>query len=122
MAILWHGRYAKLFEAANEEIGRRAGLSYADFRDARLRAPIVQFHVDYFASPVLGEEVTTTGRMFWNDGARMDIEYEVHKQSGELAAAGCTVQMFVTETGEPLLASPPLLDACRARWRAGEFT
>jgi len=121
MAILWHGRYAVYFEQANEEIGRRCGMTYRDFLAAGLRAPVVQLHVDYFASAVLGEEVAIVGRFIWNDGARMDIEYELYKEDGTLAAAGYTVQMFVTEAGEALLASPPLLDRCRERWRAGEL-
>ena len=121
MGVLWHGRYAKLLEAANEEIGRRCGLGYEDFRRARLAAPIVQLHVDYFAPLMLGEEASITGRLLWSEGARIDIEYEIHKASGELAATGYTVQMFVDEEGVPLLAPPPIQEACRRRWIAGEF-
>jgi acyl-CoA thioester hydrolase len=121
MAVLWHGRYAQMFEQANEEIGRRCGLSYADFQKARLVAPVVQFHVDYFAPVALGEVVTITGRMMWSDGARMDIEYEIRKEDGTLAAMGYTVQMFVGEDRMPLLAAPEILETCRRRWRAGEW-
>ena len=122
LGILWHGRYASYFEDANEELGRRVGLSYADFRDAGVRAPIVQFHVDYFASPELGEEVSIIGRMVWNDGARMDIVYEIRKEDGSLAAAGYTVQMLVSGEGETLVVTPPLLERCRDRWKRGEFS
>jgi acyl-CoA thioester hydrolase len=121
MAILWHGRYAQLFEQANEELGRVCGMSYPDFKRERLMAPIVQLHVDYFAPVTLGEEVTIIGKMIWSDGARSNIEYEIRKGTGPLAAAGYTVQMFVDETGTPLMASPPLLETCRRRWQAGEF-
>ena len=121
MAILWHGRYANLFEQANEELGRACGLSYADFRREQLMAPIVQFHVDYFAPVVLGENVAIIGKMIWNDAARIDIEYEIQKEAGALAAAGYTVQMFVDPSGTPLMASPSLLEICQKRWRAGEF-
>ena len=121
MGVLWHGRYAHLFEQANEELGRRCGLSYQDFREARLMAPIVQFHVDYFAPIVLAEVVTIIGRMMWSEGARMDIEYEIRKEDGTLAATGYTVQMFVGADGVPLMALPALLENCRKRWRAGEW-
>ena len=121
MGVLWHGRYAKLLEDANEELGRRCGMTYAEFYRERLKAPIVQFHVDYFASPMLGEEITTTGRLIWSEGARMNIEYEIHKENGQLAAAGYTVQMFIGEDNQPLLACPPLQEKCRKRWLAGEF-
>jgi acyl-CoA thioester hydrolase len=121
MAVLWHGRYARLFEQASEELGRACGLGYADFHRERLQAPIVQLHLDYFAPITLGEEVTIVAKMVWSDSARINTEFEVHKESGVLAAAGYTVQMLIDATGMPLLASPPLLENCRARWRGGEF-
>jgi len=121
MAVLWHGRYANLFEQANEEFGRYCGLGYADFKRERLLAPIVQLHVDYFAPIVLGEQVSIIGKMIWHESARIDIEYEIHKQDGTLAATGYTVQMFVDSAGVPLMASPAMLETCRKRWRAGEF-
>jgi len=121
MAVTWHGRYAQFFEQANEELGRSYGLGYADFHRERLQAPIVQLHVDYFAPTVLGEEVGIVGKLIWSEGARINMEYEIFKQSGVLAASGFTVQMFVDASGEVLLASPPLLERCRKRWSAGEF-
>jgi len=121
MAILWHGRYAKLFEQANEEIGRLVDMSYPDFQRDRILAPIVQLHVDYFSPCKLGELVTIIGKMVWSEGARMDIEYEIRHEAGPLAATGYTVQMFVDESGQPLLASPAMQERCRKRWLAGEF-
>ncbi|MFW6044369.1 MAG: acyl-CoA thioesterase [Planctomycetota bacterium] len=121
MGILWHGRYASYFELANEKLGRRCGMSYEDFRREDLRAPMVQFHVDYFASPVLAETVTICAQLIWNEGARLNVEYKVVKENGTLAASGYTVQMFVTAEGEPLLTSPELLLNCREKWEQGEI-
>ena len=61
------------------------------------------------------------GRMIWHESARMNIEYEIFREAGELAATGYTVQMFVDLSGGALMASPPLLEMCQKRWRAGEF-
>ena len=121
MAVLWHGRYANLFEQASEELGRACGLGYADFHRERLGAPIVQLHVDYFALIVLGEQVVIAAKMLWSDSARINTEFEIRRESGVQAAAGYTVQMLIDESGKPLLASPPLLETCRRRWRGGEF-
>jgi acyl-CoA thioester hydrolase len=121
MGILWHGRYANLFEQANEEIGRLCAMTYGDFHREKLMAPIVQFHVDYFLPVLLGEEVGIVGRMIWSEGARLNIEYEIRKETGALAASGYTVQMFVDEGGMPLIASPGIQEECRKRWLGGEF-
>lgn len=121
MAIVWHGRYAELFEQGNEELGRLIGMDYPDFFREKVKAPIVQLHIDYFASLMLGELAKITAKMIWCDGARSNIEYQIHKETGVLAASGYTVQMFIDEAGTPLMAPPPLLERCRQRWSAGEF-
>jgi len=121
MAVVWHGHFARLFEQANEELCRRCGMTYADFHRHRVAAPIVQLHVDYFSPVRLGEQIEIAGKLIWSEAARMNIEYEIRKENGELAAAGYTVQMFVGEDGKPLLTGPELYDNCRKRWLTGEF-
>ncbi len=120
MGILWHGRYAKLFEKANEALGQLCDMTYADYYRDKIKSPIVQLHVDYFSPAKLSEEVTIIGKFIWCDGARLNIEYEVRSEDHRLIATGYTVQMFIDEEGIPLMASPAMLDRCRARWAAGE--
>ena len=123
MGIAWHGRYASYFEAAWSELARRCDMSFQSFADAKLQAPIVQLHVDYHRPLRLDECFTVEARGIWCEGARMNTEYVVESSTGEVAATGYTVQMFIhAETGRPCLVSPPLLEACRTRWRAGELS
>ena len=64
-----------------------------------------------------------TARLFWNEAARLDLEYAARGQDGRLAASGYTVHMFTCgRTGEPLLVAPELLRRCWDRWRAGAGT
>ncbi|OQW96448.1 MAG: hypothetical protein BWK77_04635 [Verrucomicrobia bacterium A1] len=122
MRIVWHGRYAVYFEDASAELRRQCGLSYKDFFDANLQAPIVQLHIEYVRPLQLDEEFEVRASMIWTEAARLNTEYEVVRSDGALAAAGFTVQLFTDPaTGEACIATPPLLDRCRRRWRAGEF-
>lgn len=122
MAIMWHGRYPLVFEEAAEELGRRCGLSYADYYEAGLRGPIVSLHVDYFQSLFLAEEYTVRATLCWSEGARINTEFHIFKQDGTLATAAYTVQLFTDHlTGEPCLTAPAMLERCRQRWLAGEF-
>lgn len=122
MAIVWHGRYSTFFEEASAELGRIAGLSYQDFYDAGLRAPILEFHIDYYHPLRLDEEFTVRASLIWHEGARINTEYQLVKCDGSLAACGYTVQLLVdARTGEPYYVSPPLLVRCRERWKAGAF-
>jgi acyl-CoA thioester hydrolase len=122
MGIAWHGRYLMFFEDASTKLGRRCGLSYADFYNANLRAPIVQLHIDFFHPLLLDEEFTVTASLIWNEGARLNTEYSIIKNDLSTAATGYTVQMFTDgASGEVLIASPELLERCRNRWKSGEF-
>jgi len=121
MAVVWHGRYSQYFEEAYAELTRSCGISYHDLYMAELRAPVVQFHFDYFASLMLEEEFVVKARLVWCEGARMNVEYEITKINGAIAARGYTVQMFTGSDGVPLLTVPPLIETLRKRWQKGEF-
>lgn len=122
MSVVWHGNYAKYFEEAAAELGRRCGLSYQAYERAKILAPIVQFHTDYHQPLVLDELFTVSASFIWSEGARLHTEYKISRENGAAAVTGYTVQMFVSAvTREPLLVSPPLLEDCRKRWQAGEF-
>jgi acyl-CoA thioester hydrolase len=122
MAVMWHGRYPLLFEEASEALGRRCGLSYADFFAAGLRGPIVSLHIDYYQSLFLDDEYTVRASLIWSEGARLNTEFHIFKQDGSLATSGYTIQLFTDHlSGEPCLVSPEMLERCRRRWLAGEF-
>lgn len=122
MAVVWHGHYAVLFEEASTELRRRCGLGYGDFFAAGIRAPIAQLHVDYHQPLFLDELATVKASMIWTEAARLNIEYEITREDGTLAATGYTVQLFAeAESGLPCFTMPPLLAACQARWRNGEL-
>ncbi len=122
MGIVWHGRYPLYFEEGSEELGRLCGLSYKDFYEAGLRAPIVKLHIDYFKPLRLAEEFTVRTALIWNDGSRLNTEYYLVKNNGTIATSGYTVQLLVdAASGEVRLVPPELLERCRRRWRAGEF-
>ncbi|HAR45740.1 MAG: hypothetical protein A2X56_08460 [Nitrospirae bacterium GWC2_57_13] len=122
MAIVWHGRYATFFEEASAELGRKVGLSYRDFFESGLRAPIVEFHIDYLQPLYLDEEFIVRALLIWHEGARINTEYHIVKQDGTRAAGGYTVQLLVdAATGDPCYVTPDLLATCRDRWKAGAF-
>jgi acyl-CoA thioester hydrolase len=122
MGVVWFGRYAVFFEEGAAELGRVCGLSYADFYRDGLRAPMAEYHVDYLRPLLLDEEFTIICTLVWDEGARMNTEYELIKADGTTAARAHTVQLFTRESDNQVcLVTPPLLERCRRRWRAGEF-
>lgn len=121
MAIMWHGNYARLFEEASTELRRRVGLSYENFFEAKLRAPIVQLHADYHQPLVLDELAVIEADLIWSDAARLNVEYKVFKEDGSLAVTGFTVQLFTDADGTPCWIMPDLMAESQRRWKTGEF-
>ncbi|MCX5714390.1 MAG: acyl-CoA thioesterase [Candidatus Omnitrophica bacterium] len=122
MGIVWYGRYPLYFEEASQELGRRCGLSFNDFYQASLRAPIVQFHIDYHLPLRLDEEFTSRAIAPWCEGAKLLTEYEIKNTEGAIVATAYTVQMFIDSRSEEVyIATPQLLEKMRQRWLAGEF-
>ena len=122
LGIVWHGRYPAYFEEGSEELGRQCGLSYKDFYEAELRAPIVKLHIDYYQPLRLAEEFTIHTALVWDDSSRINTEYCLLKNDGSIATSGYTIQLLTNAvTGEVCIISPLLLERCREKWRAGEF-
>ena len=122
IGIVWHGRYPVYFEEGSAELGRRFGLAFKDYYKANLRAPVVQFHIDYFKPLVLDEEFIVQASLVWCEGARLNTEYAIIKEDESIASAGFTVQMLIDAgSNEICIASPLLLEECRNKWKSGKF-
>ena len=121
MAILWHGNYARLFEMASTDLRRNIGLSYEDFFEAQVRAPIVKLHVDYHKPLVLDELARIQADLIWSDAARLNIEYTIFKADHSIASTGYTVQLFTDAAGVPFWIMPDMLVRTQQRWKTGEF-
>ncbi len=122
MGIVWFGRYPLFFEEGAAELGRRCGLSYQDYIQAGLMAPVASYHVDYLVPLYLDETFSIVTSMIWTDGARLNTEYELVKPDGTTAARAYTVQVFISATDRRVcLVMPPLLENCRVRWKTGEY-
>jgi acyl-CoA thioester hydrolase len=123
MGIVWFGRYPLFFEVAAEELGLRCGLSYADFFAAGLRGPIVKLDIDYLRPMRLGDEVKVTARLLWDEAAKLITEFAIELPDGTVAATGYTIQIFTeADSMDPLWVSPPMLEKCHERWKAGDFS
>jgi acyl-CoA thioester hydrolase len=121
LGIVWHGRYAGYLEDGREEIGRRYGLSYVEFKEAELVLPIRTLHVDYLAPLRYLETFTVETTLHWHEAARLNMEYKIYNQNGELTTRGYSVQMMVDLAGGLLLEAPLFYRDFQRRWQAGEI-
>ena len=122
LGIVWHGHYPVYFERAVTELGHKIGLSVTNLKDANLATPLAQLHIDYKIPLYLDEEVTTTAKLHWSDGAMLQYEVYITNSQGQIACTGHIIQMFIDlTTREPLWLSPELWETCKKNWKAGAY-
>jgi len=110
LQIVWHGHYVNYFEEARRAFGRRYGIDYTAFIEQAIAVPVVQLKLDYFAPARLADTLEIKARLLKSDAAKLCFEYEIRRQGeSALLAAGSTVQVFTTVSGELLLTWPPYI-------------
>ncbi len=122
LAIGWHGHALRLFELAQTELMDKIGLTYQRYQEVGIGAPMATAHADYLLPTMLDDILEITAILHWHEGARLNIEYRVVNERGELCITGYTVQMlFDYATHEPFFFAPPILAEMQERWKRGEF-
>ncbi|MEW5773276.1 MAG: acyl-CoA thioesterase [Thermodesulfobacteriota bacterium] len=122
LAIVWHGRYASYFEDAREALGSAHGVGYLDFYRRRIATPIRVMHADYLSPLRYPARFTVQALLHYTEAARMNYEFVIRDEAGNVATTGYTVQVFVDESQNLLVTCPDFyLDFLR-RWREGELS
>ena len=121
LRIVWHGRYVSFLDDGRVACADKYGLSYQQFIDAEIPAPIVQMHIDYMAPVFFDEVISIETIMHWCDALRFNYEYKILGPDGRLAARAYTVQLMTDLEGRILLVAPDWIEDFRDRWRRGEL-
>ncbi len=121
LSIVWHGRYPSYFEDGRVALGDKYGLGYMDFYHHKVIAPIKQMHIDYRLPLSFGEPFTIEAIHHWSDAARLNHEFILRNQAGEITTSGYSVQLLMDTEQNVLLLPPPFYEEFRQRWQAGEM-
>ena len=118
LQIVWHGHYVNYFEEGRRAFGRRHGIDYPAFIERRIAIPVILLEVKYQAPARLDDRLAVTARLLKSESARLDFEYEIHREAdGLLLATGSTSQVFTTPAGELILTWPPFMLERLEMWK-----
>lgn len=121
LGIVWHGRYPSYFEDGREDLGNRFGIGYLDMKANNLAAPIKQMHMDYVQPLRFGDTAHVETLLHYNEAARLNYEFIIRNNAGEITTTGYTVQLFVDGDGELMMFPPDFYAEFLNRWKAGEL-
>lgn len=117
MGVVWHGVYAKYFEDAREEFGRKYGLGYMFISGNGVFAPIVELTCKY-RKPLFYEMnplVVITYRP--TEAAKIVFDYEIRNaDNGEIHAKGHSVQVFTDKQYNLLWTNPHFYEQWKQKW------
>lgn len=113
MGVVWHGNYARYFEAARVALLEQAGYSYAEQAESGYVWPIIDFSVRYLR-PIRSQQCISVTATLCEWRHRLKFGYLIaDAASGERLSRGHTVQVAVrAATGKMLLSSPDYLGQC----------
>jgi acyl-CoA thioester hydrolase len=104
MGYVYHGNYAAYFEVARTEAFRQLGIRYRDLEEQGVGMPVGELHTR-FRRPARYDDLLLVKVMLRElaTGSRVNFEYEITNEAGEMLTTGHTLMVFVsTATGRPV--------------------
>ena len=96
MGVVYHGNYAQYFEIARIDWLDQLGFSYKKMEADGVMLPVVALSTQFKASALFDDELTITTTLKNIPTAKIEFEYELHNQKGQLLTTGSTVLVFVS--------------------------
>ncbi|WP_281298402.1 acyl-CoA thioesterase [Flavobacterium limnophilum] len=107
MRVVYHGNYAQYFEVGRVEWLRNKGISYKWMEENGIMLPVVSLTINY-KKPARYDELLTLKTILKKlTSVKIEFDYELYNEGGELLTTGNSVLVFVNmKTGRPM--APPL--------------
>ncbi|MCQ2236082.1 MAG: acyl-CoA thioesterase [Bacteroidales bacterium] len=103
MGVVYHTNYAIYFEVARTEMFRELKMPYAEMEKNGIRLPVVDLHCKYYRPALYDDLLTVTATMNKKPGVRIEFEYTIENEKGELLCTGETTLVFTDiNTGRPV--------------------
>ncbi len=120
LQIVWHGNYVKYFEDGREAFGKIHDLGYLQVYRQGFSMPIVNLECNYKSIIKYEDEIEIETRYVDSPAAKLIFDYRItNNTTGQLAATGRSVQVFLTKDGELQLTIPPFFEKWKQKWLKG---
>ncbi|MBN1118238.1 MAG: acyl-CoA thioesterase [Bacteroidales bacterium] len=106
MGYVHHGNYAAYFEMGRTELMRKHGLNYKEMEDNGVILPLSEFYVKYYSPALYDDNLSLETILTSYSGVRLNFEYILKNQHGDLIAEGKTPLVFVNNTSRKPMRPP----------------
>lgn len=117
MGIVWHGNYLRYFEDGREAFGKEYGISYMDYYNNNILAPVVKISCEYKRSLRFGDIAVIETAYEYAEAAKIIFNYRIlNKDTGELSVSGRSVQVFTDFKGNLIVTHPAFYSNWKLKW------
>lgn len=117
MGIVWHGSYVQYFEDAREAFGKKYHLEYLRIFENGYFAPLVELHFNYKKPLQYQRQARVVVTYRPCESAKIIFDYQIFDlATGDLAATGHSVQVFVDMDKKLVLQSPDFYEVWKNKW------
>ena len=95
MGVVYHGNYPQYLEMGRVEWLRVLGISYKDMEINGIILPVISLQLNYKKSAVYDDLLTVRTILRKKPQVRIEFDYEIYNEEGELLAEANTVLAFM---------------------------
>lgn len=95
MGVVYHGNYAQYFEMGRVEWLRNKGFSYKKLEEEGVMLPVVSLSMNYKKPAFYDEELTVVTKLKFLGGVKIEFDYEIRNEKGELLTTAHAILVFV---------------------------
>ncbi len=116
MGVVYHGNYPQYLEMGRVEWLRNFGVSYKDMEENGVMLPVISLQLNFKKSAVYDDLISVSTRLVKTPSVRIEFDYEIHNEDGELLATANTVLVFMDmKTKRPIKCPDYLLEKIEAQ-------
>ena len=111
MGVVYHANYASYFEVGRTEWLREYGITYKSMEETGVMLPVISLEIKYKNSARYNDLLTIKTSIKKLPSARIEFDYELVNESGDLLATGSTDLVFINmKRNRPMRCPDYLLD------------
>jgi len=97
MGYCYYGNYPQFFEVGRVEMLRSIGTSYKEIEEKGFMLPVVDLTVKYLKPAFYDEEITIKTIINRKPSVKIEFDYEIYNEKGDLINKGYTKLVFVNK-------------------------
>tara|TARA_R110000868_G_scaffold169655_1_gene404698 strand:+ start:3984 stop:4382 length:399 start_codon:yes stop_codon:yes gene_type:complete len=95
MGFVYHGNYAQYLELARVEWLRSLGISYKSMEEGGIMLPVISLSINFLKPALYDDLITVKVILNKKPAVRIEFDYEIINEAGELLATANTVLVFM---------------------------